>query len=72
MAVQITSTPYRNRHTFPTQTTTMTNIAVVGGNFPMTIGNVDVGDVSVGQQEVTTKNSYGYRDRFQFDVDELT
>jgi hypothetical protein len=72
MAVEITSLPYRNRHTFPAQTTTTTNVAVVGGNFPMTIGDVDVGDVSVGQQEVTTEGSYGYRDRFQFDVDELT
>lgn len=72
MPASITSPPYRNRHTFAAQTTTTTQIAVVGGEFPMSIGTVDVGDISVGQVETTTENSYGYRDRFEFDVDELT
>lgn len=72
MPTSITTGVYRDRHTFAAITTTVEDIAVVGGNFPMTIGDVDVGDVSVGEQSTTTVGSYGYRDRFQFDVDELT
>lgn len=72
MPASITSPPYRNRHTFASVTTTTTDIAVVGGEFPDTIGTVDVGDVSVGEQDITTVGSYNWRNRYQFDVDELT
>lgn len=72
MPDSITSAPYRGRFTFPAITTTVTDIAVVGGEFPDTIGEVDVGEVSVGEQRTTTEGSYNWRKRYQFDVDELT
>lgn len=66
------ATGYRDRFTFPSLETTETQIAVVGGDFPATIGPVDVGDVYVGQVETTGGEGYGYRDRYNFIESDLT
>lgn len=72
MADTITSPPYRTRYTFPDLTTTVIDIAIVGGQFPETIGDVAVGNVSVGEQDTTAAGSYFYRNRYSFDESELT
>lgn len=72
MPDSITSAPYRSRFTFPAITTTETDIAVVGGEFPDTIGDVEVGNVSVGETDTSTVGSYGFRNRYSFNVEELT
>lgn len=58
---------YRDRHTFDATTDT-TWQAEVGGQLEDGVTNVAVGNVSVGDSHTTTENSYGYRDRFQFQV----
>lgn len=67
MPTSIPAPAPRDRHTFASETTS-TWQATVGGQLEDGVTNVAVGNVSVGDEHSTTENSYGFRDRYTFQV----